>query len=226
MDDTPSYLAEVEAVFTQARGRGLMLAESDIALVDSWESRGISVHLICRALTEGIQQWRDRHGDRRAPPHRLAHYKDFIETALLEHRDGLVHNHEADVAKIEGAPPTAPAKETDPHRGLSLLLLARAERSQDARIGAAWTLANSLLNDEYKHVPSEIAREQLFDVVCDEVSRKLTPKEQSVLDAAVESRLLPERLQLGPSGIAIRRQAMLREEVALLFRLKELNDEQ
>jgi hypothetical protein len=172
-----------------------------------------------------VEEWREKHGDRRPPPHRLSHYKDCIESAIHQQREGLltreVNTPDATLLQANSRFPH-PNNEL---AALSKLLLGRAEASSDTRVGKAWTAANELLQSEYGELPADIARDQLFDFACDEVASQLTHAEQSVLDSAVESRLLPERARLGANGIAIRRQTMLREEIALLFTLEVLTDE-
>ena len=225
MDDAPSYLAEVEAAFTKARGRGLMLAEADVALVDAWEAKGLSVHLVCRALNEGVQAWRAQHGDRRPPPHRLTHYETFVQASAQQYREGLMHKAARKPMPSESSAPDTLAPETDELSDLLNRLRAREKDTTDPRIASIWKDAQAKLSTTYLGLPETIVSEQIYDDACDALLTQLHPQEQTVLDTAVESRLLPERADLGPNGIAIRRLAIQREEVAKLFALEELTNE-
>ena len=118
-----------------------------------------------------------------------------------------------------------PSQEAHELSGLLFQLRARETGATDTRIASVWKDAQAWLNSKYLALPETIVKEQIYDDVCDAMLTRLHPQEQTVLDTAVESRLLPERANLGPNGIAVRRQTIQREEVAKLFALEELNNE-
>ena len=223
MNDQPSFLAEVEAAFVSARGQGLMLVEADVSLVDTWEAAGIPVDVVCRALHEGVQDWREQYGAQRVPPRRLTHYTKYVESAARQRKAGLLDSR-AHLQQSESA--SADLETTD--AGIILLLNQIKERRQAStspRVQNAWFAAEERAQQQARHMPCQMVRDLVLEWTCDHLLARVTTAEAAVLHSAMDARLTGERGRLGPDGIAIRRQAILREEVALLFELEELTDD-
>ena len=223
MNDQPSFLAEVEAAFVSARGQGLMLVEADVALVDTWEAAGIPVDVVCRALHEGVQDWREQYGAKRVPPRRLTHYTKYVESAAEQRKAGLLDSH----AHMQQSESTSTDLETTDVDIIRLLkqVKTRRQASTSARVQNAWLAAEECAQQEAKYMPFQMVRDLVLEWACDHLLAHVTTAEAAVLHSAMDTRLTGERGRLGPDRIAIRRQAILREEVALLFNLEELTDD-
>ena len=223
-DYDASYLAEVEAAFVTARGRGLMLAEADIALVDTWETAGIPVEVVCRALAVGVRDWRERHGHQKPPPHRLKHYREYVEEAASERREGLLGN------KPLTCSDTTPTEE-DTHFAHELEHLVRsiqqcASNAHDPRVANAWIQIEQRAVELGHVLPLPVLSELILEWIADALEPTLTAQELDVMHARVAPRLATERSRLGSDGAAVRRQSMLREEIAEYFQLETPSHEQ
>jgi hypothetical protein len=79
--DNINYLTHVEQFFLALKGSGLSLSASDYDLITQWETRGVPVQVLCRAI-ETVYQ---RAGTRsRAPVMRvsLTAMRDEVETEI------------------------------------------------------------------------------------------------------------------------------------------------
>ena len=60
-----NYLTQVEQYFLSLKGSGLSLSARDYQLITDWESRGVSLTTLCRAIeaawSRGKQQSREPH---------------------------------------------------------------------------------------------------------------------------------------------------------------------
>ena len=220
MGDEPSFLAEVEAAFIAARGQGLMLAEADIALVDSWEAAGIPSATVCRAIFSAVSDWRERHGSHRAPPHRLKHYEDYVNQAAIERRDGLLHARTMSASAAETTL-LSDVGESDAARVVTKIEQREAAVS-DPRLQRAWRQVKERLMTDGLYMPESVLCEVVIEWACDYLSTELTPDETTQIHNAVTARLASERIQLGSDGITIRRRVILHDEIALLFNLENL----
>lgn len=96
-----NYFTEVEDEFVRRRGRHMLISALDWALIESWKSAGIPLHIVLRAINEAFDAY-----DARAQKHRhvnsIFYCQQQVESAFAEYR----------MAQVGGdAPATAePAK--------------------------------------------------------------------------------------------------------------------
>ncbi|RMG12368.1 MAG: hypothetical protein D6729_16680 [Deltaproteobacteria bacterium] len=83
------YLELVTDFFTERTGRGLLLAPAEVALVESWQARGIPVEVVCRAIAVAADAYEAAHPGARAPK-RLGYYAGSVEDAFRAAREKAV----------------------------------------------------------------------------------------------------------------------------------------
>lgn len=55
--DIPNYLAEIESEFSRIRGKWSPLSPMDWQLADSWEQKGIPLHVVLNAMSEVFRKF-------------------------------------------------------------------------------------------------------------------------------------------------------------------------
>ena len=80
-----NYFTEVEEEFVRRRGKPLMISPMDWALVESWKSAGIPLHIVLRAINEAFDGY-----DARAQKYRkvnsIFYCQQAVEGAFAEYR--------------------------------------------------------------------------------------------------------------------------------------------
>ena len=80
-----NYFTEVEEEFVRRRGKPLMISPMDWALVESWKSAGIPLHIVLRAINEAFDGY-----DSRAQKYRkvnsIFYCQQAVEGAFAEYR--------------------------------------------------------------------------------------------------------------------------------------------
>lgn len=79
--DNLNYLTHVEQFFLALKGSGLSLSASDYDLITQWETRGVPVQMLCRAIESAYQ----RAGKQSRPPVlrvSLTTLKDEVEAEI------------------------------------------------------------------------------------------------------------------------------------------------
>lgn len=57
MNETPNYLAAIESEFSRIRGKWSPLSPMDWQLADSWEQKGIPLHVVLNAMSEVFRKF-------------------------------------------------------------------------------------------------------------------------------------------------------------------------
>ena len=80
-----NYFTEVEEEFVRRRGKPLLISPMDWALVESWKSAGIPLHIVLRAINEAFDAF-----DARAQKHRkvnsIFYCQQQVEATFAEYR--------------------------------------------------------------------------------------------------------------------------------------------
>jgi hypothetical protein len=80
-----NYFTEVEEEFVRRRGKPMLISPMDWALVETWKSAGIPLHIVLRAINESFD-----HYDARAQKHRkvnsLFYCQQAVEASFAEYR--------------------------------------------------------------------------------------------------------------------------------------------
>lgn len=80
-----NYFTEVEEEFVRRRGKQMLISPMDWALVESWKSAGIPLHIVLRAINEAFDAY-----DARAQKHRkvnsIFYCQQAVESAFADYR--------------------------------------------------------------------------------------------------------------------------------------------
>lgn len=97
-----NYFTEVEEEFVRRRGKPLMISPMDWALVESWKSAGIPLHIVLRAINEAFDGY-----DARAQKYRkvnsIFYCQQAVEGAFAEYRLSQVGSGTDQVAEDSGS---------------------------------------------------------------------------------------------------------------------------
>jgi len=97
-----NYFTEVEEEFVRRRGKPLMISPMDWALVESWKSAGIPLHIVLRAINEAFDGY-----DARAQKYRkvnsIFYCQQAVEGAFAEYRLSQVGSATDQVAEDSGS---------------------------------------------------------------------------------------------------------------------------
>lgn len=96
-----NYFTEIEETFARRRGRSLLLSPLDWTLMESWQERGVPLHLVLRSV-EKVFDNADKQPHRKRSIKSLAYCKEEVEAQYAEWL-------EAQVGKSDDAEPDAPA---------------------------------------------------------------------------------------------------------------------
>ena len=78
-----NYFTEIEETFIRRRGRNLLLSPLDWALIETWEERGIPLHIILRGI-ERVFDTVDKQPTRKRTVKSLLYCKEEIEAQYAE----------------------------------------------------------------------------------------------------------------------------------------------
>ena len=78
-----NYFTEIEETFIRRRGRNLLLSPLDWALIESWQERGIPLHIILRGI-ERVFDTVDKQPTRKRTVKSLLYCKEEIEAQYAE----------------------------------------------------------------------------------------------------------------------------------------------
>lgn len=85
-----NYFSEIEELFIRRRGRNLLLSPLDWALIETWQERGVPLHVILRGI-ETVFDGADKQPAKKRPIKSLLYCKEEIEaqySAWLERQVG------------------------------------------------------------------------------------------------------------------------------------------
>jgi hypothetical protein len=78
-----NYFTEIEEAFVRRRGRNLLLSPLDWALIESWQDRGIPLHIVLRAI-ESVFDAMDKKPNRLRTIKSISYCKEEIEAQYAE----------------------------------------------------------------------------------------------------------------------------------------------
>ena len=78
-----NYFSEIEETFIRRRGRNLLLSPLDWALIETWQERGIPLHIILRGI-ENVFDAHDKNPNKRRTIKSLSYCKEEIEAQYAE----------------------------------------------------------------------------------------------------------------------------------------------
>ena len=205
------YLATVERFYLVLRRQGLTLSAVDIKLVQEWELFDIPVHVVCKALLDGAERFHASQGESERLPGTLHYFRRAVADAAKRY----AANHPKSTTSA------APSDTTLSDELAELAWIGRAETDTLRRNAyrAAW---RSLKNAA--DTSRNAALQEADGVAADTLFAALRPDQQEALNARVEALLAPELPTLGTQGLALRRRAMLEDELCRQYGLVRLSD--
>ena len=93
-----NYFTEIEETFIRRRGRNLLLSPLDWALIETWEERGIPLHIILRGI-ERVFDTVDKQPTRKRTVKSLLYCKEEIEAQYAEWLESQVGKAEVQSPK-------------------------------------------------------------------------------------------------------------------------------
>lgn len=78
-----NYFTEIEELFARRRGRSLLLSPLDWTLMESWQERGVPLHLVLRSV-EKVFDNADKQPQRKRSIKSLAYCKEEVEAQYAE----------------------------------------------------------------------------------------------------------------------------------------------
>ena len=84
-----NYFTEVEEEFVRRRGKPLLISPMDWALVESWKSAGIPLHLVLRAINEAFDAY-DARPNKFRKVNSVFYCQQAVESAFAEYRQTRV----------------------------------------------------------------------------------------------------------------------------------------
>jgi hypothetical protein len=98
-----NYFTEIEETFVRRRGRSLLLSPLDWTLMESWQERGVPLHLVLRSV-EKVFDNADKQPNRKRSIKSLAYCKEEVEAQYaewLEAQVGKSDETESDVVAVD-----------------------------------------------------------------------------------------------------------------------------
>ncbi|MFT5430092.1 MAG: hypothetical protein ACI9OJ_000765 [Myxococcota bacterium] len=209
------YLTTLERFFVLLRRRGLMLSPKDVDLALSWQEAGLSIEVVCRGLAKGAEVLRQRNGEDQPIPDSLSYYTVFVEQILAEQRDispsqlGLSDETDATLTASEDVV-------------IDLRWIEQLEG--DHRLKRAYLAAREAIEALGEGVDEEYALSIGDTAAVDALLELLSSDERTALDVAVTERLRKEASSLGRRALAMRRRALLEDEMTSQLGLVRLGD--
>jgi hypothetical protein len=122
-----NYFTEVEETFVQLRGAPMMISTVDWALIETWKSMGIPLHIVLRAIVKSMSGYRpELKGGRRVnsllycQQEVMADFQTYVSSQVGLYRPETDETAATNAATADEAPATDaattvnPAKETKP----------------------------------------------------------------------------------------------------------------
>lgn len=98
-----NYFSDIEETFIRRRGRNLLLSPLDWALIETWQERGVPLHIILRGI-ENVFDAYDKNPNSRRTIKSLSYCKEEIEAQYagwLESQIGKNGNSEVQEVKVD-----------------------------------------------------------------------------------------------------------------------------
>jgi ElaB/YqjD/DUF883 family membrane-anchored ribosome-binding protein len=183
-----NYFTEVEEEFVRRRGKPLMISPIDWALVESWKSAGIPLHIVLRAINEAFDGY-----DARAQKYRkvnsIFYCQQAVEAAFAEYRLSQVGGGARDqVPEDPGSEPKSPRTQREEDafpKDVLLDFLARC----DEELSAAGQSDHPEMNEaiararaRLKEIAADI--EGSKQVLAESIERDLDAIDRMILESA------------------------------------------
>lgn len=195
-----NYFTEVEDEFVRRRGKQLLISPMDWALVESWKSAGIPLHIVLRAINEAFDAY-DKRGQKFQKVNSIFYCQQQVESAFADYRLAQVGGDSGEgQSQIAG---NSTAQKSDESESLSKAVLfaflqrceedlglaaARAVESKRTALEGAIARACARL----KEIRSEI--DAVSRVDAEALERDLDSIDRIILEAGRET-LGPDELQ-------------------------------
>lgn len=171
-----NYFTEIEEEFVRRRGKPLLISPMDWALVESWKSAGIPLHVVLRAINQAFDSY-DARPRRPRKVNSIFYCQQEVEAVFAEYMLSQV-----------GAPPGSPAQAEASGAPASK---AKRRESKASAASAASAFPREMLLEFLTRCDSELAEAERF---ASESGR------QAVVDAVTRARARLKELSVGISS--------------------------
>lgn len=220
--ETLSYIRTVEQLFLVLRRQGLMLSPLDMQLAQSWAEANIPLRVVCRAIIDSCDRYKQRFGTEKPLPTSLRYFSASVAEEAEKHH---AQNFSQDVFCVDSDPDEAqrnsllvvdqlieeliligqsepePAVRTayrNAYRGLIRLRQDLLSPEPPALLPRLDQLDTELMNDAWEHL-SDDSREQVkqkTQAKIDGLRGKLGVMALAEIQQAVRDELLVQHLGL------------------------------
>jgi hypothetical protein len=104
-----NYFTEVEEEFVRRRGKPLLISPMDWALIESWKTAGIPLHVVLRAISQAFDSF-EAHANRFRKVNSVLYCQQAVETAYAEYLHSRVGASPAGAQDPSNATPAAKPK--------------------------------------------------------------------------------------------------------------------
>jgi hypothetical protein len=181
-----NFFTEVEEEFVRRRGKPLTISPLDWALVESWKSAGIPLHLVLRSINEAFDAY-DKRPHNRRKVNSMFYCEQAVESNFADYRLAQVGGQPGQSSRPSGSTPEPSGKESSGAFSKSELIdfIARCSReiseatasaAGNERIGEALTRALARLTE----IAQEIEASARVDA--EAIERDLDSIDRMILD--------------------------------------------
>jgi hypothetical protein len=167
-----NYFTEVEEEFVRRRGKSLLVSPMDWALIESWKSAGIPLHLVLRAINLAFDAYDARNRKYRRV-NSVFYCQQEVEAIYAEYRLSQVGS---DPKQSETRQQQTPSRGRDPAFSAEVLLDFFSRSDRELARAESQAEANRL--DELRDVLAR-AKERLSQIA-EEVARTASPDAEAI----------------------------------------------
>ena len=174
-----NYFTEIEETFIRRRGRNLLLSPLDWALIETWQERGIPLHIVLRGI-ERVFDSVDKQPPRKRSVKNLFYCKEEIEANYAEWLDSQVGK--TTVSSSEFQVPSSKTKE-------SSLFSAEAISAHLEKVSTDLKIAKDKFKDELRETVERVEK-RLAELRGSFSNAETLEESLETLDALVDESLL------------------------------------
>lgn len=203
-----NYFTEIEDAFVRRRGKHLLLSPMDWAIIESWKTMNVPLHIALRGIEKAFDSWESK--PRKRSVKTLLYCQEEVQAQYAEWIEAKVGEQQpvAESAADDRLPRTAVL---DHLQRVRLSLSARAEERKNARVdelSEALERVAKLLGDlEADFTPSSSPDSQRLEtsltglerVLTDAIRMVVLPETLAVFEKEVKEQLKPYKSRMEPA---------------------------
>ncbi|MEJ7616970.1 MAG: hypothetical protein WKF30_08430 [Pyrinomonadaceae bacterium] len=137
-----NYFTEIEDTFVRRRGKHLLLSPADWALIESWKTKGVPLHIVLRGIEQAFDSYDAK--PRRRSVKSLFYCQEEVEAQFAEWTDSRLGASSAEANAQPAEPHTASAALPFPRETIAAHFVSVRQALEAARAGRAQIAADDL----------------------------------------------------------------------------------